>query len=83
MTINAAYLIAKVEENIENKIVIKTEFRRLAGNGLELEGERMLEDYNIRPGQTLWIVYPRGETPLDMEFLAIHGHGMDLDGLAY
>ena len=44
---------------------------------MELENERTLQDYNVCPGQTLWMVYPQGETSLDMEFLAIHG--MDFD----
>ena len=79
-TVNAADKMLTVKEKIQGKIAIKPEFQRLAGNGLELDDERTLQDYNIRPGETLWMVYPRGETPLDMEFLAIHG--MDFDGLA-
>ena len=71
---NAADKISTIKEKIQDKIDIKPEFQKLAGNGLELEDERTLQDYNIHLGQTLWMMYPRGETPIDMEFLVVHGH---------
>ena len=84
LAVNAADKISTVKEKIQGKIGIKTEFQRLAGNGLELEDERTLQDYNVRPGQTLWMVYPRGETPLDMEFLVIHVYdGIQDDLISY
>ena len=63
LIINAADKISTVKEKIQGKIAIKPEFQRLAGNGLELNDERTLLDYNVCPGQTLWLVYPQGEVP--------------------
>ena len=74
LIVNAADKISTVKEKIQGKIAIKPEFQRLAGNGLELDDEKTLQDYNLCPGQMLWMVYPRGEVPLDLEFLAINGY---------
>ena len=54
LIINAADKISTVKEKIQGKIAIKPEFQRLAGNGLDLNDERTLLDYNVCPGQTLW-----------------------------
>ena len=82
LIVNAADKISTVKEKIQGKIAIKPEFQRLVGNGLEIDDERTLQDYNVCPGQTMSMVYPQGETQLDMEFLVIHAtciHGMDFD----
>ena len=71
---NAADKISTVKEKIQGKIAIKPEFQRLAGKGLKLDDERILQDYNVHPGRTLRMVYPRGKVPLDLEFLAINGY---------
>ena len=63
VTVNAADNILTVKEKIQDKTAIKPEFQRLAGNGMELSDERTLEYYNIRPRQTLWMVYPREHSP--------------------
>ena len=72
--VNASDKISTVKEKIQGKIAIKPEFQRLAGNGLELDDERILQDYNVHPGRALRMVYPRGEVPLDLEFLVINGY---------
>ena len=72
--VNASDKISTVKEKIQGKIANKPEFQRLAGNGLELDDERILQDYNVHPGRTLQMVYPRGKVPLDLEFLAINGY---------
>ena len=71
--VNSADKISTVKEKIQGKIAIKPEFQKLAGNGLELDDERILQDYNVHPSQTLWMVYPRGEVQIDLECLAING----------
>ena len=77
LTVNAYDKIASIKDRIQEKIGIRPEFQRLAGNGLELEDERTLSDYNIQPNQMLWLVYPRGDAPLDWEFIAMHAmHAM-------
>ena len=74
LIVNAADKISTVKEKIQGKITIKSEFQRLAGNGLEFDDERILQDYNVHPGWMLRMVYPRGKVPLDLEFLAINGY---------
>ena len=37
---NAAHTISTIKAKIQDKVAIKPEFQRLAGNGLELEDER-------------------------------------------
>ena len=74
LMVNANDKINSVKDQIQEKNGIRPEFQRLAGNGLELEDERMLSDYNIQPNQTLWLVYPRGDAPLDLEFISMHGY---------